>query len=119
MAVDFKDVKTGKNYRNTELGVGTDHYPTASPEEVHERRKYMKTQGKKGAHAIKRTMAITPDNDEYVRTMAAIKGWSVTYYINYVLEQYRLEHGDAYKRAKKIADKERPIEGGDLGHKDE
>lgn len=75
---------------------------TASEEEQEERKRKMQTQGRKGCHMTRINMAFTDDNHDYIKVMARVSGKSMTDFVNWVLEQYRSEHGELYDEAKSI-----------------
>lgn len=80
------------------------HQDTASPQEQAERAAELRTQGRKGCKAIRINMAFTPDNHEYIKTMARITGMTMTGFINFVVEQYRTEHPEQYQQARDLID---------------
>lgn len=75
---------------------------TADEEEQKERKKDMRTQGRKGCSLTRINMAFTDENHDYIKVMARISGKSMTEFVNWVLEQYRSEHGELYDEAKSI-----------------
>lgn len=62
------------------------------------------TQGRKGVKMPRINMAFTPSNLDYLHVMAAIKGQSVTRYVNSLIEQERKKNNDIYTAAKKLVD---------------
>lgn len=76
----------------------------ATPEEAKERADNLLTQGRKGCRAVRINMAFTPDNHDFVKTMAKITGQTMTEFVNMALEQYRKEHGDVYEKARELFD---------------
>lgn len=100
---EFDKIKKTDVYGTMESATADkDVKPLASPEEQERRLKYMKTQGKKGCHAMRMNMAFQPDNYQYIKVMSRITGMTHTQYVNYVLEQYRLQNGEVYDKAKEI-----------------
>lgn len=75
---------------------------TASPEEAAERAATLNTQGRKGCKATRINMAFTPDNHDFIKTMAKIRGETMTEYTNRIIEQYREEHGEEYAKILEI-----------------
>ena len=75
---------------------------TASPEEQADRAETLKTQGRKGCKATRINMAFTPDNHDFIKTMAKIRGETMTAYTNYIIKQYREEHSGDYEKVLKI-----------------
>ncbi len=63
----------------------------------------VQTQGRKGAKLPRINMAFTPQNLEYLRIMAGIRGQSVTRYVNALIEQDMFQNKDAYVAARKLA----------------
>ena len=49
-------------------------------------------------------MAFTPANIDYIRVMAAIRGQTMTQFVNAIIAADKAENGDAYEAAKKIAE---------------
>lgn len=93
----------GNVFRSIETGASRKGQLTeASPQEVLERQRKLKTQGRKGAKAIRINMAFTPENHEYIKVMAKITGQSMTEFCNYMLAEYRREHSEVFDRAKEI-----------------
>lgn len=62
------------------------------------------TQGRKGMKQPRINMAFTPENLGYLRTMAGIKGISITKYVNALILQDREKNADAYNEAKRISE---------------
>ena len=69
--------------------------PEAAPEAV-------QTQGRKGAKLPRINMAFTPQNLEYLRIMAGLRGQSVTRYVNVLIEQDMELNRAAYEAAKRL-----------------
>lgn len=63
------------------------------------------TQGKKGAKMPRINMAFTPSNLDFIRTMAAIRGQSMTQYVNSLIEKER-KNNETYEAAKKLVNAE-------------
>lgn len=95
----------GKVYKAIETGASKKgQQGKASPQEIEERRSALKTQGRKGAKAIRINMAFTPENHEFIRVMARATGQNMTEFCNLMLDAYREEHQETYKKAKKFID---------------
>lgn len=60
------------------------------------------TQGRKGMKMQRINMAFTPTNIDYIRVMAAIRGQTMTQFVNAIIAQDREQNGDAYEAAKKL-----------------
>lgn len=61
------------------------------------------TQGRKGAKLPRINMAFSPQNLEYLRIMAGLKGQSVTRYVNALVEQDMILNRTIYENAKLLA----------------
>lgn len=72
---------------------------TATPQEAAERAAALRTQGRKGCKAIRINMAFTPDNHEFIKTMAKATGRSMTEFANDVITAYRKEHPEFMEKA--------------------
>ena len=77
---------------------------SASPQEAAERASNLKTQGRKGCKATRINMAFTPENHQFIKTMARISRRTMTEFTNLVIERYRTEHPEIYEQAKAIID---------------
>lgn len=62
----------------------------------------MQTQGRKGAKLPRINMAFTPQNLEYLRIMAGLRGQSVTRYVNTLVEQDMELNRAVYDTAKRL-----------------
>lgn len=60
------------------------------------------TQGRKGAKMPRINMAFTPSNIDYIRVMAAIRGQTMTQFVNALITQDREQNGAAYEAAKEL-----------------
>lgn len=81
--------------------------PQATPQEdaaqaALEAQEAFHTQGKKGMKMMRLSVAFTPSNEDYIRTMSRIEGMSMIRYINKIIERDRQEHGDLYEKAKAL-----------------
>ena len=97
-----EDVVSGGDEMEEEERRGKTGQTTASEEEQEERKRNMQTQGRKGCHMTRINMAFTDENHDYIKVMARVSGKSMTEFVNWVLEQYRSEHGELYDEAKSI-----------------
>lgn len=86
-------------------GAGTQ--PEITAEELKERQEEMRTQGRKGAKAIRINLAFTPRNHDFIRTMCFVNGQNMTQFVNHIIERYREEYGDEYKEILEIREKTR------------
>ena len=62
------------------------------------------TQGRKGMKMQRINMAFTPSNIDYIRVMAAIRGQTMTQFVNALITQDRERSGEAYDAAKKLTE---------------
>lgn len=58
-----------------------------------------KTSGRKGLNMPRINMAFTPEVYDYIKTMARVRGESMTDFVNTVLRQSLEENGDLYRKA--------------------
>ena len=78
---------------------------TASPEEQAQRAANLKTQGRKGCKAVRINTAYTPENYEYIQTMARLRGQSLTAFVNMLIDKHREQNAELYDQIKAIKDK--------------
>lgn len=103
---DFASMNTGRVYEAMEQATNEKgRQGTASPEEQAARASSLRTQGRKGCKASRINMAYTPENYDFIRVMARIRGTTMTDFANFAIEQYRTEHKEIYDQAKAIIDK--------------
>ena len=62
------------------------------------------TQGRKGMKMQRINMAFTPSNIDYIRVMAAIRGQTMTQFVNALITQDRERNGEAYDAAKTLTE---------------
>ena len=74
------------------------------PQEEQQAQDTLHTQGRKGMKAARINMAFTPENYDFIRVMAGIRGESMTNFVNYVIEENRRTNGAKYEQAKAITD---------------
>lgn len=99
----FDNVNTGKVYEQLQKAQKTTgKHIEAGAEEKAERAASMRTQGKKGCKAVRINMAFTPDNHDFIKTMARVTGKNMTEFTNIVIERYRTEHPEKYEDAKRM-----------------
>lgn len=102
---DFAGMNTGRVYTAIETATSKKgQQGSASPQEAAERASNLKTQGRKGCKATRINMAFTPENHQFIKTMARISGQTMTEFTNLVIERYRTEHPEIYEQAKAIID---------------
>lgn len=109
---DFSAANTGRVYSTIEEATapatparqlqprkrGTD--PTQ--EEIDLAREQHKTQGRKGVKALRVNMAFDPDVHDYMRTMAKVRGQTITQFTNYVFRLSMEQNAEVYERAKEF-----------------
>ena len=110
---DFTQVNTGRVFNAIENATA-DPAPEAIPrrsrskaptlDEIQQAREQGKTQGRKGVKAVRINMAFSPEVHDYIKTMARVRGESVTEFTNYVFRQSMEENADLYDRAKEFKD---------------
>ena len=61
-----------------------------------------KTRGRKGVKMVRVNMAFTPTIHDYIRTMANVRGESITEFTNKVFERHMQENAELYKRAQEF-----------------
>lgn len=59
----------------------------------------LQTSGKKGMKLSRINLSCSPANLDFVKTMARVRGQSVTKFINEVLDEARESHADLYEKA--------------------
>lgn len=62
----------------------------------------MKTAGRKGVKLPRINLAFTPENYEFIRIMAQVRGQSLTEFVNDMLKETRQNHADIYEQAIKF-----------------
>lgn len=72
---------------------------TYTAEETLEALENMRTSGRKGVKLPRINLAFTPANYEFIKTMAQVRGQSLTEFVNDMLEEIRIEHADIYEKA--------------------
>lgn len=74
-------------------------------QEVRQAQQVQQTQGKKGFKMQRINMAFTPDNMDFIRIMAKIKGQTMTQFVNSILDQEREAKAEVFQEAKKLLEK--------------
>lgn len=70
-----------------------------------EKREFMeagKTKGRKGCKQIRINMAFTPEVHEYIKTMARVRGESITDFTNYIFTRSMEENAETYQKAREF-----------------
>lgn len=71
---------------------------TAPAKEIHS------TQGRKGEKQQRINMAFSPENLDYIRAMAGLKGISATRFVNDLIAQDREKNGTAYDKIRSLSE---------------
>ena len=77
----------------------------ATEEEAEARKALMQTRGRKGVHLPRINMAFTPENHEYIKTMALITGQTMTEFLNDIITEYRAQYDENYGEIAKMREK--------------
>ena len=100
---DFSGINTGRVYGAIETATSKKgQQGNASPQEAADRAANLKTQGRKGCKAIRINMAFSPEVHEYIKTMARVRGESITDFTNYIFTRSMEENAEVYQRAKEF-----------------
>jgi hypothetical protein len=76
--------------------------PTA--EVVEMAREQGKTQGRAGCRAYRHNMAFTPENYEFIKCMARVRGQTVTAFVNDIVKKAIEDNAEIYQQALKFRD---------------
>lgn len=77
---------------------------TYSEQELQEFKDTLSTTGKKGAGLDRINMGFSHPNYEYIKTMARVRGETITAFVNAVFDHQREIHADTYRRALEFRD---------------
>lgn len=105
---DFSQANTGRAYNQMAEAIADpeqeeqNQRKAYSAEQAQEMRQAGTTQGRKGCKAIRINMAFTPEVHEYIKTMARVRGESITDFTNYVFKQSMETNAETYKLAKQF-----------------
>lgn len=106
---DFSSVNTGRVY-------DTITEATAEPEKKRKDRKtyteeekalYQQmgaTKGRKECRMVRINMAFTPVVHDYIKTMARVRGESITDFTNYIFTKSMADNAELYEKAKEFRD---------------
>lgn len=106
---DFSKVNTGSVYETIAEATADpapqeipkrkkDTPPTA--EEIQLAREQSRTRGRKGVKMLRINMAFTPEIHEYIRTMAQVRGQTVTQFTEAVFRKSMEDNAEIYEQAK-------------------
>ena len=97
MAKRFKEVVArSKPVYGTLMG-------SAQPAEQTPKQEVHSTQGRKGAKQQRINMAFSPEDLDYMRVMAGLKGVSITKLVNDLIAQDREKNSSVYRAAKDLS----------------
>ncbi len=106
---DFSNVHTGSVYE-TIAEATADPAPQAIPkrkkdtpptaEEIQLAREQSRTRGRKGVKMLRINMAFTPEIHEYIRTMAQVRGQTVTQFTEAVFRKSMEDNAEIYEQVK-------------------
>lgn len=100
----------GKNGLNEALEAsinqkqGSKAHPVVTDAEAKQRKAAGKTQGAKGAKMDRINMAFNSENFEYLRTMAGIRGQSITAFCNDIIAEHREKNAAVFEQARALVD---------------
>lgn len=110
---DFSRVKTGSVYAAIEDATA-EPAPQPIPRrkngiaptqtEIDLAREQGKTQGRAGVKALRINMAFSPEIHSYIRTMARVRGQSVTQFTEAVFRKSMEDNAEVYEQAKAFQD---------------
>lgn len=101
----FKDTAdAAQPVYSTIIGSVQEEQKTQVEQNAQEAQEALRTQGRKGMKMPRINMAFSPSNIDFIRVMAAIKGQTMTQYVNSIIDREREEAGEAYQRAKDLID---------------
>ncbi len=106
---DFSKVNTGSVY-DTIAEATADPAPQPIPkrkkdtpptaEEIQLAREQGRTRGRKGVKALRINMAFTPEVHDYIRTMAQVRGQTVTQFTEAVFRKSMEDNAEIYEQVK-------------------
>ena len=102
MAKGFKDAANAQPVYGTIIAAAQEAQRIEKEQKALDAQDALATRGRKGIKLPRINMAFTPSNLDYIRVMAAIRGQSMTQYVNDLIERERTENGEAYRKAKEL-----------------
>jgi len=106
MAKGFKDAANAQPVYGTIMGAAQEAQKADKEQDALDAQEALATRGKKGVKLPRINMAFTPSNYDYIRVMAAIRGQSMTQYVNAIIERERKANGEAYEKAWEIVSRQ-------------
>lgn len=79
-------------------GPGRKTYKAESAEAL-ELMNSFKTNGRKGLHLPRINLAFSPENYDYITTMARVRGENLTQFVNKIISEHKAEHHEIYDKA--------------------
>lgn len=61
-----------------------------------------RTKGRKGCKALRINMAFSPEVHDYIRTMARVRGETITQFTNYIFQKSMEDNAEIYEQAKRF-----------------
>ena len=107
MAKGFKETAAAQPVYSTIIGAAQQEQQTQETPKEQETQAVQEaqaTQGRKGMKMQRINMAFTPSNIDYIRVMAAIRGQTMTQFVNALITQDRERNVEAYDAAKKLTE---------------
>lgn len=108
----FKGINTGDIYSNQIEAATAEPAPkeitpipkgqAPTAEQLQELREANRTRGRKGCKMLRVNMAFYPDVHDYLRTMAQVRGQTLTQFCNDVFRKSMEENAAIYEQAKKF-----------------
>lgn len=102
MTKDFRQNKARKQIDEATAAETRKPRRTYTPEEAAQAMETFTTTGRKGLKLPRINMGFTPTNFEYVRTMASVKGQTMTQYVNEMIDADRARNDSLYRKAKAL-----------------
>ena len=86
-------INAGRVFDNIEQATAKGRkHKTASPEEIAQRQAEGRTRGKKGCHKVNFTIALNPQNHEYLKLMSKMTGKTAGEFVDYLLQAHRAQN---------------------------
>ena len=82
----------------TYTGPGRKTYTVESAEAL-ELMNSFKTNGRKGLHLKRINLAFSPENYDYITTMARVRGENLTQFVNKIISEHKADHHEIYDKA--------------------
>lgn len=82
----------------TYTGPGRKTY-SAESAEAKELMNNFKTNGRKGLNLPRINLAFSPDNYDYITTMARVRGENLTKFVNAIIAEHKEQHKEVYEKA--------------------